>query len=246
MGRPGYSPYLPQSEPVPIAENLWIVDGPEIGYRLAGLMLPCPTRMTVVRIGTALWLHSPTHYSPDLDKRLAAFGNVAWIVAPNSFHYSHVAAWASAFPSAECHVSPDVTAKLPLLPNPLTPLGDTAPPDWRADLDQLHVDLGRFVETVFFHRASATLIVTDLLQNFEPERIPSPFLRTLLRIGGAVGPGGQTSIDIRVAARGHRARARDALAQMLDWDPQRIILSHGKGYDRDIPAELRRAFRWAT
>jgi hypothetical protein len=33
---------------------------------------------------------------------------------------------------------------------------------------------------------------------------------------------------------------------MLGWAPQRIILSHGKGYDRDIAAELQRAFRWAA
>ncbi|GGA45890.1 DUF4336 domain-containing protein [Sphingomonas psychrolutea] len=242
MSRPGYVPYLPQSEPVRVADDLWVVDGPEIGYRFAGLTLPCPTRMTVMRIGTALWLHSPTVYSADLGRRLAALGTVAWIVAPNSYHYSHVATWATAYPAAACHVSPDVIAKLPPLPDPPIPLANEAPPDWRADLDQFHVDLGRFAETLFFHRASATLIVTDLVQNFEADRIPNPFLRTILRIGGSTGPGGQTSLDVRIAARGNRDRAREALAHMLRWAPQRIILSHGKGYDRDIPATLTRAF----
>ncbi len=246
MRRPGYLPYLPQSEPVPVAEDLWVVDGPEIGYRFAGLTLPCPTRMTVVRIGTALWLHSPTHYSPELGGRIAALGDVTWIVAPNSFHYSHIAAWAAAFPSAEVHVSPDIVTKLPHALDRPIPLGAAAPADWRAHLEQLHVDLGRFVETLFFHRASATLIATDLVQNFEAERIPNPILRTLLRVGGSAGPGGQTSIDVRVAARGHHGRARDALRHMLGWAPQRIIVSHGKGYDRDIAAELHRAFRWAA
>lgn len=246
MPPPGYIPYLPQSEPVPVADNLWIVDGPEIGYRFAGLTLPCPTRMTVVRIGTALWLHSPTHYSPELGGRLETLGDITWIVAPNSFHYSHVAAWVAAFPAAACHVSPDVVAKLPPLPERPIPLGAVAPSSWRDDLDQLHVDFGGFIETLFFHRVSRTLIVTDLVQNFEADRIPNRFLRTILRIGGSTGPGGQTSLDVRMAARGHRARARAALAHMLGWAPQRIILSHGKGYDHDIAAELTRAFRWAT
>jgi len=246
MRQPGYIPYLPQSEPMPVADDLWIVDGPEIGYRFAGLTLPCPTRMTIVRIGTALWLHSPTHYSPDLGKRLEALGEVAWIVAPNSFHYTHVAAWVAAYPAAEYYVSPDLTAKLPpQLDRPVL-LGPEAAPAWRDQLDQLHVDLGSFVETVFFHRASATLIVTDLVQNFERARIPNPFLRALMQVGGATGPGGQTSVDIRIAARRHHGRARDALGQMLRWTPQRIILAHGKGYDDNIAAELQRAFRWAT
>lgn len=245
MRPPAYIPYLPQSEPVAVADNLWVVDGPEIGYRFAGLTLPCPTRMTVVRLGTALWLHSPTQYSPALGAQLESLGDVTWIIAPNSFHYSHVEAWAAAYPSARCHISPDVAAKLPHLSAPPSVLRNTAPPDWCADLDQVQVDLGRFVETIFFHRASATLIVTDLMQNFEADRIRNPLLRTVLRVGGSTGPGGQTSLDIRITARGNRAPARDALAEMLAWGPKRIILSHGKGYDRDIAAELRRAFRWA-
>ena len=208
MRPPGYLPYLPQAEPIAVADNLWVVDGPEIAYRFAGLKLPCPTRMTVVRIGEALWLHSPTEYSPDLGKRIDALGDVAWIVAPNSFHYSHVASWAAACPAARCHASPDVIAKLPSLTDPPIPLANDAPSVWRAELDQVPVDLGRFVETLFFHRASATLIVTDLVQNFEAERIPNPFLRTVLRIGGSTGPGGQASLDVRMAARGHAHIAR--------------------------------------
>lgn len=246
MPPPGYIPYLPQSTPIPVADNLWIINGPEIGYRFAGLTLPCPTRMTVVRIGSTLWLHSPTHYAPELGAQLEALGEVAWIVAPNSFHYSHIAAWAAAYPAAACHVSPDVIAKLPPLPDRPIPLGDTASSGWRHDLEQLHVDLGGFVETIFFHRPSATLIVTDLIQNFEAERIPNRVLRMILRVGGSIGPHGQTSLDVRIAARGHRDRARAALADMLGWAPQRIILSHGKGYHRDIAATLTHAFRWAT
>ncbi|OYY89552.1 MAG: hypothetical protein B7Y45_11950 [Sphingomonas sp. 28-66-16] len=246
MPPPGYTPYLPQSVPIAVADNLWIVDGPEIGYRFAGLTLPCPTRMTMVRIGTALWLHSPTHYSPELGAQLETLGEIAWIVAPNSFHYSHVAAWAAAYPAAACHVSPDVLTKLPPLRGRPIPLGDAAPSLWRDDLDQLHVDLGRFVETIFFHRPSGTLIVSDLIQNFEAGRIRNPLIRAVMHAGGATGPGGKASIDIRFAARRHRERVREALAQMLDWAPGRIILSHGKGYDAAIADQLRCAFRWAA
>lgn len=30
----------------------------------------------------------------------------------------------------------------------------------------------------------------------------------------------------------------------LGWNPERIILAHGRWYRRDGTAELRRAFRW--
>lgn len=50
MTDPGYLPYEPQCRPVAWADDVWIVDGPEVGYRLAGLTVPCPTRMTVVRL----------------------------------------------------------------------------------------------------------------------------------------------------------------------------------------------------
>ena len=38
-------------------------------------------------------------------------------------------------------------------------------------------------EAVFHHRASGTLILTDLIENFEPSRVRKVWLRTLLRFG---------------------------------------------------------------
>jgi hypothetical protein len=31
---------------------------------------------------------------------------------------------------------------------------------------------------------------------------------------------------------------------MIAWDPERIILAHGRWYERNGTAELKRAFRW--
>ncbi len=245
MSGPGYRPYEPQSQLLSVADDLWIVDGPEVGYRFAGLTLPCPTRMTVFRIGGDLWLHSPTSVSAALKAQLDAIGTVAWLVAPNSFHYSHIAAWADAYPGAECHVSPDLMPRFIDLPRSALPLDETPPARWASALYQRQVDLGSFTETIFFHRTSATLIVTDLLQNFEADRVVNPVTRLILKVGGSIGPAGTTSIDIRLPAWRQRSRLRAVLDQLLAWAPRRIILSHGKCYDADIEAELRCAFRWA-
>lgn len=49
MMRDGYQPYEPQLTICAQGEDIWTVDGPEVQYRLAGALIPCPTRMTVVR-----------------------------------------------------------------------------------------------------------------------------------------------------------------------------------------------------
>lgn len=246
LQNPAYRPYLPQCEPQRLDVDLWIVDGPEVDYRFAGLTLPCPTRMTIVRIGSALWLHSPVSCSPALAARVAQLGDVQWIVAPNSFHHTHIAEWASRYPAAECHLSPDLAARFGTALPAAHLLGAASPKAWESAIDQYQVDLGTFIETVFFHRSSAALIVTDLLQNFEAERIRNLALRFILWAGGSIGPGGKTSIDIRLPARRYHPRLRATLNQMLEWAPRRIILAHGKCYDADIAAELQRAFRWAN
>jgi hypothetical protein len=41
-----------------------------------------------------------------------------------------------------------------------------------------------------------------------------------------------------------KAELRAAVEQMIAWEPERIVIAHGRCYDRDGAAELRRAFRW--
>ena len=43
---------------------------------------------------------------------------------------------------------------------------------------------------------------------------------------------------------GRKAQLRSAVETMIGWRPERIVLAHGRWYDRDGTAELRRAFRW--
>ena len=43
--------------------------------------------------------------------------------------------------------------------------------------------------------------------------------------------------------RQHKA-VRAAVQRMIAWEPERIIIAHGRWYARDGVAELKRAFRW--
>jgi hypothetical protein len=238
-----YRPYQPQLAPVAVAENIWTVDGPEIDYRLAGLSLPCPTRMTVIRLrdGT-IWLHSPVYFTAELKAHLDPLGPVRAIIAPNSFHTSHTHMWADHYLEANVFAPSAARSKIACARS----LALDAPfnAGWLTEIDHHFVDLGSFSESLFFHRASATLIVTDLMQNFESERIASPLTRLVLTLGGATGPKGGPSVEIRMAMLRHRRRVREAINKMIAWGPARIVLSHGKCYEGHTTDEIARAFRW--
>jgi hypothetical protein len=41
-----------------------------------------------------------------------------------------------------------------------------------------------------------------------------------------------------------RKAVRAAAERMIDWNPARVIMTHGRWYHGNAVAELRRAFRW--
>ena len=98
-------------------------------------------------------------------------------------------------------------------------------------------------EFVFLHRASATLILADLIENFEAEKLPRT-MRWMARLGGVLHPDGKAPLDMRLTYVGRKRQARACLTRMLAWQPQRVILAHGRCYLDDAQAELARAFRW--
>lgn len=237
----GYRPYEPQLCLIPWGEGIWTVNGPEVSYSLGGATIPCPTRMTLVKLHDgSLWLHSPVSCDPELVAAVSALGSVSAIVAPNTLHYTFLADWARAFPAASTYAAPNLNTKIPHVA--FSVLGEQHFDKWRGDIDLHLIALGSFTEVVFFHRPSRTLIVTDLMQNFEASRVQSALVRLLLMLGGATGPNGRPSIEIRLAALLHRAALRRGVEQMLAWGPTGIILSHGECYQTDGVAEIKRAF----
>jgi hypothetical protein len=123
-------------------------------------------------------------------------------------------------------------------------LGDEAPPEWAGAIDQ-HVVKGSPVlrEVAFLHRASRTLILTDLIENLEAGRLPV-WLRVPARAGGVVAPDGKAPPHIR-ATFIRRAALRESLGVLLAWAPERIVFAHGRWIESDGTAELRRRFAWA-
>ena len=239
-------PYAPLNVLTSIVPDaLWIVDGPEIRFSWLGVSLPFPTRMSLIRLeGGGLWVHSPTAPEPALLDAVRGLGPVRWLIAPNTLHYWWVPDWKGSFPEAEVHAAPGLerSAKRRL---PIDQaLGEAAPAAWAGEIEQVLVRGDVLTECCFFHRATRTLLLTDLIENFEPRRIERWWYRQLVRLSGASDPDGKAPIDMRLSFRRHRPALREAVGRMVAWDPVRVILAHGRWYERDGASELRRAFRW--
>src|SRR3546814_12463464 len=79
--------YPPLNVLKPVCRDIWIVDGPLIGFGALGIRLPFPTRMTIVRLAGGLFIHSPTVLSPTLRAAIDDLGTPQWIIGPNPIHH---------------------------------------------------------------------------------------------------------------------------------------------------------------
>ena len=218
------------------APDLWCAEQP---LRFFGLEIGA--RMTVVRLaGGRLWLHSPIARSPELAVDVAGLGTPAFVVAPNRFHHLYAGEWQAAHPSAEVHVAPGLAAKRPDLA-PCATLGASPPPGWADALDQTALEGWPLAnEVVFFHRASATLIASDMAFHFGAES--APLTRFLFRLSGGYGRLSTTVLE-RLLVR-DRAAFRRSLDRVLAWPIERIVVAHGAVLERDARAQLAHAYAW--
>lgn len=241
------APYEPVDVLKPVAENVWIVDGSVVRmtYPWIGVFsLPFSTRMTVIRLPDGrLWLHSPTAAEDALVEAVSALGEVAFLVAPNRLHHIFVDDWARRFPAARVYAAPGVAEAAERFPEDYALLGDEAPAEWGGAIEQVALR-GRFMtEIVFRHLPSATVIVTDLIENFEKEKVRCTGLWWLLKLGGVAAPG-STPRDLKMTFPRKDPALRRAGQEIAGWAPDRIILSHGALIETDAAARLRRIMAW--
>ena len=247
-----YPPAVKLYEPLnvlkPVGADLWVVDGPVVRMAYLGGSIPFPTRMVVARLRSGdLFLWSPIEPDDGLLSQVDALGPVGHLVSPNKIHYAHIGAWKRWYPEAMAWASPGVRERAVSQDVDVAfdaELGNEPDPAWRADLDQLIFRGSRFMEEVaFFHRNTRTVILADLIENFEPEKVSSAY-RWLVRLAGAAHPDGKAPADLRLTFFGRKDEARASFQRMLAWEPEKVIVAHGRWYERDGTEELRRAFRW--
>jgi hypothetical protein len=221
-----------------IAEDVWVVHRP---LRFLG-MFPIGTRMTVVRLsGGELWLCSPIEIDDELAASLDALGPVAHLVGPNRFHHLYLGAARERYSAAELHLAPGLACKRTDLGDART-LSSDAPESWRDDLDQRVLDgVPTFNEVAFFHRASRTLILTDHLFHLDdPCPAVARALGTLLGVRRAPG----FPLDARLLFVKDRPALARSVNAVLEWDFDRIVLTHGSIVKTGGRAAMEHAYRF--
>ena len=175
MSRPELSLYEPLYTLKEVDQNIWIVDGDLIQMDMKIFNLPFQTRMTVIKLNDGkLWIHSPIAPNEKLFTELDALGRVAYLISPNKIHYAYIEDWKKRYPYAQAWSSPGVEERAKsqnVMVEFDAPLTDKAPDLWSDEIDQLIFKGSSVIEeVVFFHKSTKTLIVTDLIENFEPEK----------------------------------------------------------------------------
>lgn len=225
-----------------VAPDIWIVDGSWI--RFYGF--PFPTRMTVVRLSNGdVWVHSPIGINDELGNQIALIGPVRYLVAPNWIHYAWLPDWQQQFRGALTFISPGVVERAANKGVKLhfdEQLGNESAAGWANEIDQRIADSGFHREVVFFHRASRTLILTDLIENFEKQKMPW-WTQPFLAMGGVRAPTGGMPRDMAASFKRRRDHLSLLVREMIAWQPERIILAHGRWFDKDGTHALERAFR---
>jgi hypothetical protein len=219
-----------------LALDLWVAEQP---FRF--LAMEVGLRMSVIRLrDRCLFVHSPIHLDPPTREALDALGQVRFVVAPNRFHHLFVADYVQGFPQAEFHCAPGLEEKRADLKF-TSVLGNTAPPGWAGQLEQLVFTAFRPLnEVVFFHRASRTLLLADLLFNVPSGAgaLSSPLVLWL------DGCNGRAAVPrtFRVLLKLRRASVRGLIERILGWDFDRIVLAHGAVIETNGKSALARAW----
>lgn len=217
-----------------LADNLWVLDQ---DFKMMGANIG--VRTTVVRLSDgSLWVHAPGPEIAGAYKSLCALGTVRHLVAPNAFHHLYVPKAATLFPEATVWGPGALKKKQPGLS--FQALGKELPEAWMDDFEVLHLAGLKLQEYAFFHHASKTLIVTDLVFNLQN---PDFTTRLLTRLMGT-HKGLACSRLISTLMLRDKKVLQKTLETIYSWDFERVLMAHGAVLDTDAKARLQKAMAW--
>jgi hypothetical protein len=203
----------------PLAEGLWTAEAP---------MRPLPfldigTRMTVVRTPDGgVVLHSPAPADAPLRDAVGKLGPVRAVICPNKVHHLYAGPWKEAHPAARLLGPPGLAAKRRDLAFD-GELGDVPDPSF-ANALECHLVRGMpaLNEVAFLHRASRTLLLTDLAFHPTPASSRGARFWCWITRTGDFGPNAVARFTVR-----DRGAARASLDHVLGWDFDRVTVTHG-------------------
>lgn len=223
-----------------IGEDLWAHEAVIREVVLPFVQIPMWHRMTVVRLASGeVLLHSPTRLDAELRAAIDALGPVTAVIAPSWWHDLHLEETLSLYPRARLFVTPILLRSNKRLS--AKALGDVPPALWAEQIAQTRIEgiALHFDEFVFYHRASRSLILADLLAN--DDAFAGGLLRRFVQV--ASGSGCCFPRVFRAAAV-NRKRFKASIERVLEWDFDRIVVGHGTMVDAHGKRAFRNAFEW--
>jgi hypothetical protein len=217
--------------------QIWTRDYP---VKLA--MCPFNARMSVIRLEDGrLMLHSPCDIDDGTAAAISRLGNVCYIVAPGSFHHMHVTSAQRAFPNAQTFICPGIERKVPSLQLDWI-LGPRSPAAWSDTIDQVLIRGAIFMwEVAMLHKPSKTLLLVDAIEYFtdrtEDVSWQLKVCWKLLRMWNKPKPAPEYQFGWK-----DKVAARASLERILEWDFDKIILSHGDNILANAKQTARRAW----
>jgi hypothetical protein len=223
-----------------IDKHIWIYDGSTVNF----YGFPYSTRMTVIQLSNGhLWIHSPEKLNEKLKEELNNFGKVEYLICPNKLHHLFLSEWLSVYPNAKCYAPPGLEKKRPDIQF-VKELSNFPEKEWEDEIKQIIFQGSPAMEeVVFFHLNSKTLILTDLIENFNPSAF-NWWQKPIARLSGILSPNGKTPIDWRSSFLFGKAKARISFDRMLGWKPKNIIISHGECIFDNGFEFLIKSFKW--
>jgi len=200
-----------------------------------------PARMTVLLLASGeLAIVSPIPIDDQLAARIAALGEVRFLIAPNLLHHLYLQAASERYPSALVLAPAGLRKKRPELRID-GELSAELPAGLLAAVDVLRFEGAPALdEYVLFHRATRTLVVTDLV--FNMVRPEGWLTHLVLWLVGCRGRLAQSRLVRQLVKE--RSAASHSVQQMLERPFETLIVAHGEIVREAARAQLTDALRW--
>jgi hypothetical protein len=207
-------------------------------YPLRALGIDFRRCVTLLRLADGrVVIHSSAPFTAEDVAAMRRFGVPSWLVEATLMHDTFARPVSTVFPDLP-YLAPDGFAKLSGIPTrPLYP----PPSDWAGEIEVLKVEgLRKTDEHAFFHRASQTLVLADLLFHFPADSRGWPrfFAQHIMRLPRLSG----ISAFFRLMIRDREAFSL-SMKKMLEWDFEQIVVGHGEPIQNDAKRIFAQALR---
>lgn len=207
-------------------------------YPLHAFGIDFRRNVTLLRLRDGrLVVHSTAPFTAADVQSIQRFGRPAWLVDATLMHDTFAQEARAAFLEIP-YLAPDGFARASgVATSSLQP----PPSDWNGEIDVLEIEgLREIKEHAFFHRASGTLVLADLLFHFPADARGWSrfFAQRIMRLPRLLG----ISAFFRLMIRDREVFAR-SMKKLLAWEFAHIVVAHGEPIDREARSVFVRALR---